>query len=541
MSDAAAREAGLSRIEHVVVLALENRSFDHMLGYLDHPDPRFDGLSGPGPYANPGWAGAPPVAASPTAKTVLPVCPDHSHDAAMEQLALAGGRPTNQGFVTSYERICRGLAPPAFGGLFGSLLNWWHARSPAAAAITGRGPLVMAAHPPPQLPALATLAREFAVCTRWFCSVPGETWPNRNFLHAATSDGETDIDPRFYDNPTIFELLEQAGRDWHIYYDDTPQVWAFVHLWDTPQRHANWYQYAEFATHVAAGTLPAYSFIEPNHRPTLHTLDHDPIIGAPDVSTSQHPGNSLVTNPAYDTFPPDATGDFTRADALVGHLYETLRGNAELFARTLLLITYDEHGGLYDHVPPPIGVPSPGYRSSTWRSLMHAIYHRKTAAFDFTMLGPRVPAVVISPLIDAGTVCTEVHDHAAVPTTLRALFAPDAAPLTPRDAWAAAFHQLATRSTARGNGELPDLSAAAAAPPFTRVAALSPTAEPSLGPELPEHYQPFLDLAEQVRSRLAATGVREAQPVPGLPGLERGRQATVAFTQHARRIRSGAP
>ncbi|MGH3790402.1 MAG: alkaline phosphatase family protein, partial [Pseudonocardiaceae bacterium] len=117
-------------IEHVIVLVLENRSFDHMLGFLPHPDPRFDGLQGGG--ENPGWNGSPPVPATPTAKAVIPVGPDHSHEGVMEQLAVQGigpaRRPTNQGFVASYERKCRGLAPPKFGGLLGPLLNWWTRR-----------------------------------------------------------------------------------------------------------------------------------------------------------------------------------------------------------------------------------------------------------------------------------------------------------------------------------------------------------------------------------------------------------------------------
>ncbi len=192
--------------EHVVVLALENRSFDHLLGYLDHPSADFDGLKAGGPYTNPGWDGGPPVAANANAKSVMSVGPDHSHDAAMEQLGLLSARPgtapDNNGFVTSYERICRGLSPPAFAGLVAPLVNWWRCRNRPPPPIVGRGPVVMACQDPSHVPVLAEMATQFAVCTRWFCSVPGETWPNRNFMHAATSDGEADINPRFYTNKT---------------------------------------------------------------------------------------------------------------------------------------------------------------------------------------------------------------------------------------------------------------------------------------------------------------------------------------------------
>src|SRR5438132_3469400 len=111
--------------EHVVVLALENRSFDHLLGYLHHPDPTFDGLRGVGPYVNPGWDTGPVVFASPAAKMFLPVDPDRSHDAVMEQLGVRndGDKPNNAGFVTSYERKGRRLAEPRFEGVLAPLIS----------------------------------------------------------------------------------------------------------------------------------------------------------------------------------------------------------------------------------------------------------------------------------------------------------------------------------------------------------------------------------------------------------------------------------
>jgi phospholipase C len=173
---------------------------------------------------------------------------------------------------------------------------------------------------------------------------------------------------------------------------------------------------------------------------------------------------------------------------------------------------------LYDHVPPPTGVPNPGYSPTLLRRFLRTIYHRKAAAFDFSMLGPRVPAVLISPYVEAGTVSTDVHDHASVPATLRALFAPAARPLTARDAWARPFHQLAARDTPRAN--LPDFSHAlpTAVPPPQ-----AGTRWPALGGSLPR--------------QLAARGAPEAAPAPGLPALERARQATVAFSAEAYRSR----
>lgn len=534
-------------IEHVIVLALENRSFDHMLGFLQHPDLRFDGLRGGGRYENPGWDGGPSVSATSTAAPVIPVGPDHSHEGVMEQLAVRGiglaRTPTNQGFVASYERKCRGLAAPKFGGLLGPLLNWWTGRkAKGSAAIQNRGPLVMRCQPAENVPVLSTLALEFAVCTRWFCSVPGETWPNRNFLHAATSDGETNIEPRPYYDRTIFELLEEDyHRDWHIYHDDTPQVWAFPRLWDREDRHARWFPLGEFARHVETGQLPAYSFLEPNHRPPLHTLDHAPHIGTPDISNSQHPENNLVSDTSYDHFVPGDT-DFARAEVLIANVYEALRARPEVFERSLLVITYDEHGGFYDHVPPPTGIPSPGDPANWLGRLIKSLIHRKSSSFDFTMLGPRVPAVVVSPYVAARKIDDTVRDHASVPATLRAVFAPDAPPLTRRDAWSPPFHTLLNLDQPRRGRELPDLSShvrrGSGTAPLTDMPAESAGTHEA---DIPQYYRDFIAQAEQVEEHLLSVGEPEATQKTRSTPTEKAIDVTRVFREAASRHRDERP
>ncbi|WP_194916941.1 alkaline phosphatase family protein [Catenulispora rubra] len=535
----------MATIDHVVVLMLENRSFDHMLGFLEHPDPAFDGLLTGGPHTNPGFEGGPPVAATPNAKAVLPQDPNHEHDAVMKQLGVAAkppyGQPRNDGFVADFERVGRNLDPQRFTGFLSPLVNRHLShKTVSSAPLAGIGPLVMRCQNPANVPVLSHLALEFAVCTRWFSPVPGETWPNRNFLHAATSDGETDIDTRLYANPTIFELLEAHGHDWTIYHDDTPQVWAFVNLWDTPERHAKWHPFSTFAEHVKAGKLPAYSFIEPNHRPPLHTLDHERVIGRPDISDSQHPGNNIVSREAYDTFPDDANTDFARGETLIAAVYEALRAQPDLFARTLLIITYDEHGGFYDHVPPPQDVPAPGPARAGAR-LAHLILEKSSTAFDFTMLGPRVPAVLVSPLIAKGTIDGAIHDHTAVPATLRALFAPDAKPLTHRDAWAEPLHGLLTLDQPRQGDQLPDLSAFAARATAEKDAAdATADAKAATGTtpdKVGDFYRDFLRQAEVVWRHLAERGGPEtaADLLDSEP--ERAIQISKAFADAAERLR----
>ncbi len=539
-------------VEHVVVLCLENRSFDHMLGFLPHPDPTFEGLRDGGPYTNPTADGT-PVAASPDARPVIPFGPDHSHDGVLQQLARGGpagrGEPTNQGFIASYALKAAGRSPTTKGGLVAWLLGFVsRPKSPSSPppGTTAWGPLIMRCQPPEQVPVLARLATDFAVCDHWFCSVPGETWPNRNFLHAATSDGETNIEIRPYYNRTIFELLEENGSDWRIYHDDTPQAWAFPNLWDTADRHAKWFPMTAFAGHVEAGDLPPYTFIEPNHRPPLHTLDRIAALGGqPGQSDSQHPENNLVSPPAYESYAGGVETDFERGERLIATIYEALRKNSDLFATTVFVITYDEHGGFYDHVPPTEQVPAPGQAGPNLLTrLFRLLWRTNATAFDFTSVGIRVPAVVVSPLVAAGVVDHTFYEHASVPATLRKLFAPAAAPLTARDEAAATFDQLWTLPQPRA--DLPDLSA------YTKPAQLAPEAPSAVDravapppalvpgeaePQVPDYYREFVQQAELVRRHLDAVGEPETQPLAPATSPQDGHDVTVAFSKAAARHR----
>jgi phospholipase C len=321
--------------------------------------------------------------------------------------------------------------------------------------------------PMTRLPALATLATHFAVATNWHCSVPGATWPNRNFAHAATSDGTVDIEIGFYEDDTIFDRLEDHGGSWHVYHDGIAQVIAFRRLWDD-DRIANWYCFDDFARHVADDALPDYSFIEPRHSGPR--------------SNSQHPGNN-----DFDSVPtsPDATSDFARGDALIASIYETLRAHPDVFAKTVFLVTYDEHGGLYDHVPPPRArSPRPlgrVDRPALWVRVLSFFREQPSSRFRFHRYGPRVPAVLVSPRI-AAAVDTTLYDHTSIPATLREWFAPHAPSLTERDGHSATFAHLVTDTV---RTDLPDLSAlhrtAAAAAPSgatpTALAAAAPRAD----------------------------------------------------------------
>jgi phospholipase C len=194
------------KIQHVIVLMLENRSFDHLLGYV----PRVGQLTGAESCPSP-W-GDIPVSAD--ADYVLAVGPDHTHAGIMGQLA-----DNNRGFVTGYDVAVQKARQK-------------HPELPADLARS-----IMHCFAPARVPVLGTLAREFVTVRRWFASVPGETWPNRNYAHSATSHGQVNIVVKPYTDRTIFQLLGDNKRSWRIYHDGPPQTWAFPALWAAFWRH----------------------------------------------------------------------------------------------------------------------------------------------------------------------------------------------------------------------------------------------------------------------------------------------------------------
>ena len=597
----------MGEIDHVVVVMLENRSYDHLLGLLSD-DPAYEGVRlGDPRFSNPLDPGDPAserIGVSDDAVFDIGVDPPHSHASVMEQLGRRrhtrghrlSGEPAMDGFVAAYARKIAGhelgrpvvhwariaavagllltgvvmvaalrwsapllvglaavlvaveggvlwayrrrraLPVRAFGPLFAwpvvavsgvvlvaaplpAVMGYWqrvgvlgvpvlatvaavllrirarlHAAPPTDPALARN---VMRCLRPDRLPVLATLAREFAVCTRWHCSVPGATWPNRNFVHAGTSDGTVDIEVGFYRDATIFERLTEAGASWHIYRDGMAQVVVFENLLEEPHIR-NWYEIRDFARHVAAGTLPRYSFIEPRHDGPR--------------SNSQHPGNN-----DFDA-PPGWRTDFQRGEQLIASIYQTLLANRAVFDRTMLVITYDEHGGFYDHVPPPTRFPAPrdtlgGHPAkSPLPRILGWFVEQPASRFRFRLLGPRVPAVVVSPLIPASPDPT-LYDHTAIPATVRRLFAPGTAELSHREARSNTLEHLC--SLAEPREDLPDLSSLLLPRPSDAVGRAAESAAVLDGARAPSAAAPRDDdfarklraLAPQVGRKLAPEAV----------------------------------
>ena len=296
-------------IKHVIVLMLENRSFDQMLGSLQSVYPDLDGTEGGGPRrTNPDRDGK-PIAQEPTAVSKMKGDPRHEIHNALFQLGNDNGN-----FVLDYANSY-----------------------PNASEEERRQ--VMAYFPLDSLPALHALARQFRVCDRWFSSIPGATWPNRLYVHSGTSIGRAvmpqglfDLSRHRYGQDTLYDRLNERGIAWKVYYGDFPQSMLLEHQW-RPTNARRYRPMDEFYRDAKGPDykFPAYCFIEPRYF-------------APDQN-DDHP-------------PHDVMG----AQRLIADVYNALRKNQALWESSLLMILYDEHGGFYDHVSPPPAVPPDEHR-----------------------------------------------------------------------------------------------------------------------------------------------------------------------------------
>lgn len=273
---------------------------------------------------------------------------------------------------------------------------------------------VMSGFKPDLLPVYTALANEFAVMDRWFASVPASTQPNRFYVHSATSHGASsnvrkDLIHGF-PQKTIFDSLDENGLSFGIYYQNIPATLFFKSL--RKLKHVvKFHMYnLKFKLHAKLGKLPNYVVIE-----------------------QRYFEKSLL--PANDDHP---SHDVAVGQRFVKEVYEVLRGSPQ-WKEMALLITYDEHGGFYDHVGTPVnGVPNPD-----------GIVGPDPFYFRFDRLGVRVPTLLISPWIDKGTVIrkpdgptpTSEFEHSSIPATVKKLFNLKSNFLTKRDAWAGSFEK----------------------------------------------------------------------------------------------------
>jgi len=445
-------------LTNIFVLMLENRSFDNIFAMSGIPGIQAGTVRD-------GNSCTPPGSSTPTTYRLqdgAPPCmttdPGHEFKDVLEQLCGAdaarkyegGAYPTvnNSGFASNYATS-----------------RTEHTGTPTTDHI---GDIMACFHTETQLPVIHRLATEFAICDNWFSSMPGPTWPNRFFVHGASSALWTDSPhlgdevewlaaPRLgfrYANGSIFHALSDAKHQWRLYQDtknrfsDHPsgpefggwisQVAALegitlldVHSLDSfasdlqekdkdnPDRPA-YFKYP-------------YTFIEPNFGKSFFApqdRDKGTWYDGPTYKggSSQHPED-------------DPSG----GEGLIKAVYEAIR-NSPLWSTSLLVIVYDEHGGFFDSAKPGPATP-PGDKSPWLQKTRNAL------EFDFSQYGVRVPAVVVSPLIPKGTVDHTVYDHASILATLERLLG--IKPLTARDAAANDLGHLLTLPVPRDDADCP--------------------------------------------------------------------------------------
>jgi phospholipase C len=404
----------LPSIQHIVQLMLENRSFDHMLGFLyadsgnvSPTGQAFEGLTGTESNADASGNQVTVYKIDPTAAGAyfMPGAdPGEGYANTNAQLFGSGTAPsppvaTNSGFVTNFADAI------AYDQRVGRSVQ-------SGTAATS----IMGVFTPQALPVLSGLASGFAVCDHWYSSTPTETFPNRAFACAATSQGHMNDGTASYTVQSIFGLMTANNLSWKIYgYTDEPLTRKnFPDTTGAPETCFG--KFADFQADAAGGTLPQYSFLEPSWGSS---------------GNSQHPNY-----------------DVSLGEQLIQAVYQALRGGPG-WDQTLLIITYDEHGGLYDHVPPPSGATPPDNSPGEF-------------GFDFTRFGVRVPAVLVSPLIPAGTVFrvpdgSTPIDHTSVLKTIEVRWGLPA--LTARDAAAPDLGNVLSLTTPRTDDPLASVTA----------------------------------------------------------------------------------
>lgn len=390
------------KIKTIVILVQENRSFDHMLGWMKSLNPEINGVDGS--ETNPTSTTDPNSTLVHFGSGAQYVDPDpgHSIQAIYEQVYgvpfVAGSTPitpdnapTMNGFVQQAEKEAQGTAQAVMNGFT-----------------------------PDSVPVYKNLVENFAVCDRWFASMPSSTQPNRLFVHSGTSHGLTSNDSKKLieglPQKTIFESLDEAGFTFGIYYQYPPSVLFYRNLRKL-KYIPNFHQFdISFKRHCKEGKLPNYVVIEQRYF-DLKIL----------------PGND--DHPSHDV---------SEGQKFVKEVYEALRSSPQ-WNEILFVIAYDEHGGFFDHVPTPVGVPSPD-----------DIVGPDPFYFKFDRLGVRVPAIFVSPWIEPGVVLhkpsgpypTSEFEHSSIPATVKKIFNLKQF-LTKRDAWAGTFETLLTRTTPR--------------------------------------------------------------------------------------------
>lgn len=378
----------MEAIQHVIHLSPENRSFHNVLGYLEnHHDHYNYDVKGKRIYCS----AVPPMSGG---DSII-----HDIGATMASIRGINGEPMS-GFVLANQK-----------GIYNTYAF-------ETAEYQADPQQIMGYVEHGAMPILHALADSFCVCTRWFSSCPTETFPNRSYMLAGTSSGRSNNVPKkiwemLFDTTTIFDRLEAANISWTIYYPNYLDIIDNLDV-DKMRKFSYVRHFSALITDLETGNLPVYSYVE---------LDTDE--------------DSIASLVPY----------IGQVEAFIGKIYDTLR-NSSYWENTLVIISYDEHGGFYDPIVPP-PCPPPDDETVMYSPSNVLAEHE----FKFDSYGVRVPALLISPWIDRGFDDT-IYDHTSILAFLEHRFGLE--PLTDRDR--NANYSFKFRSTPRQDGMPENLS-----------------------------------------------------------------------------------
>jgi phospholipase C len=430
-------------MDHIIVVLFENRSLDNVLGHLYGPDDgkTFEGVIGKD-LSNPipDWAehGANykrvPYGITDTLDTPNPDSGEeyfHTNTQLYNTLDTHNRFKIGEGATEPWNAPPEG-ATPTMDGFVTDYISTFTGE-------VGRQPTydeysqIMTGYAPEQLPVLSGLARDFGLFDHWFSEVPSQTFMNRSFWTAATSSGLVVNSPSAKwmtknTAETLFERLEAHGRTWKVYVAEPMplSVTGLIHFPRLRERLATHFvPLAEFEKDAAAGTLPDFSLIEPDM-----TSGHN----------DYHPayGRSFIGGDLDIGFDPPSS--MLGGEALLQRIYDAYRSmtgpSGTNVWNTTLLIGWDEPGGTYDHVPPgPVPSPEDGAPPGE-------------LGFRFDRSGYRVPAIIVSPWVEPGSVYNEEYRHTSLIATLRKVWGLGQA-FTRRDASSRTFDQVFALGKAR--------------------------------------------------------------------------------------------
>ncbi len=324
-------------IKHVIVLVLENHSFDQMLGCMKEVYPAMEGISASAPLCNPD---IPSGQICQAASMLATIADDPGHD---------------------LDNVLRQIAGPCKGFISDFAQTFPQTKTPERQEVMGY-------YPKDYLPVLHTLAEHFAICDHWFSSVPGPTWTNRFFIHSGTSLGRVKMpggifhpNLHLYDQTTVFDRLQARNISWDIYYGDFPQTMVMTHQWKYPFHYHTMSGFAA-AVQGEEASFPQYCFIEPT------------FFGA--EQNDEHPPKDLF-----------------KGEALIAQIYNLIRSNNALWNSSLFVLLYDEHGGFADHVYPPAAEPPDNH-------VEEYAFNQYGVRVPALLISPWVKAGVISDIFD---------------------------------------------------------------------------------------------------------------------------------------------